>query len=401
MRHKTPSAGSLAGRLALGNVLVVLMPALAPAHAESQPDGLSVGGYFTQSLNLVSIDDSEGHTFEDEVLTQNAEIHFTARKRLDNGIKVAAHIQLEGATESDQIDEHFISLSADWGKLIVGAENGVGHLMQIRAPSFVPGLKMYDNSLTDEGIERAYSEIFRVPVDANDADRGLQNIIEDAHMSTKLEHISDDANKLSYMTPKVGGLQLGLSYTPNNDGRTGSVDNLIASAADDDLQEDIIEMALTYSGRRDGVKYAFGYSSVTGDTRDDGKDPESTSTGLRVAWSDYIFGANFSTYDHFNTLAGGKYGGDKIDTLNYGLRYRRGDAHWGIGRTESEEALSGTAGNITEYEEWMIGGGYKIASGVGLGYYYAESEATRPNAAADQTRSGDISTLGMTLDLRF
>ena len=68
---------------------------------------------------------------------------------------------------------------------------------------------------------------------------------------------------------------------------------------------------------------------------------------------------------------------------------------------ESEEALSGTAGNITEYEEWMIGGGYKIASGVGLGFYYAESEATRPHAADDQTRSGDISTLGVTLDLRF
>ena len=49
----------------------------------------------------------------------------------------------------------------------------------------------------------------------------------------------------------------------------------------------------------------------------------------------------------------------------------------------------------------MIGGGQKIADGVSLGYYYAESEATRPNVASDETRSGDISTLGMTLDLRF
>ena len=156
MQHKTPSTGSLTGHLSLGSAIAALVLATAPAHAEPKPDGLSVGGYFTQSLNFVSIGDSDGHTFEDEVLTQNAEIHFTARKRLDNGIKLAAHIQLEGATESDQIDEHFISLSADWGKLIVGAENGVDHLMQVRAPSFVPGLKMYDNSLTDEGIVRAF-----------------------------------------------------------------------------------------------------------------------------------------------------------------------------------------------------------------------------------------------------
>lgn len=386
--HTLISKGPFAGHIMLASALVALLLA-APVQAESPKDGLSVGGYFTQSLNIVSIDDNAGVTFEDEVLTQNAEIHFTARKRLDNGIKVAAHIQLEGATENDQIDEHFISLSADWGKLIFGAENGVGHLMQVRAPSFVPGLKMYDNSLTDEGIERVYGDILG------------ENTIEDAHMSTKLEHISGDANKVSYLTPKVGGLQFGLSYTPNNKDRDGAVDNLIASDADDELQEDIIEMALTYYGRVGGVKYKFGYSTVAGDTRGDGEDPESTSTGLRVAWSDYVFGANLSTYDHLNTLEGGKYSGDKIDTLNYGLRYRRGDAHWGIGWTESEEGLNGTTGNITEYEEWMIGGGHKIAAGVSIGYYYAESEATRPNAASDETRSGDISTLGMTLDLRF
>ena len=86
MQHKTTSTGSLTGRLLLGSALGALMLATAPARAESEPDGLSVGGYFTQSLNFVFIDDSQGHTFEDEVLTQNAEIHFTARKRLDNGI---------------------------------------------------------------------------------------------------------------------------------------------------------------------------------------------------------------------------------------------------------------------------------------------------------------------------
>ena len=294
MQHKTTPTGSRTGRLLLGSAPGTLMLATAPARAESQPDRLTVGGYFTQSLNFVSIDDSEGHTFEDEVLTQNAEIHFTARKRLDNGIKLAAHIQLEGATESDQIDEHFISLNADWGKLILGVENGVGHLMQVRAPSFVPGLKMYDNSLTDEGIERVY-----------DLSLGV-NTIEDAHMSTKLEHISGDANKLSLITPKVGGLQLGISYTPNNNNRNGSVDNPVASDANNILQEDIIELALTYAGGLGGLKYKIGYSSVNGETRGAGHDRESTSTGLRIAWSDYILGANLSAYDNLNALNGGK-----------------------------------------------------------------------------------------------
>ena len=44
---------------------------------------------------------------------------------------------------------------------------------------------------------------------------------------------------------------------------------------------------------------------------------------------------------------------------------------------------------------------HKIASGVRLGYYYAEREAKRLNVAAVDNRDGDIASLGMTLDLRF
>lgn len=382
----------------MGVIFALAMSAAAimtitTAHAQSQEKhGLKINGYFTQSLNLVDIDDRDGLTLEDEVLTQNAEIHFNYTRKLDGGTVLGGHVQLEGATESDQIDEHYLSLTGDWGRLLLGAENGVGHLMQVRAPSFVPGLKMYDNSLTDEGLEDAYMALFGVDADT-------PPVINDAHMSTKLEHISGDANKISFITPKVGGTQFGLSFTPNNRDRNGSTDNQAATTTDDDLQEDIIELALSYSGRLGGVKYKFGYSAVQGDSLNGEIDPESNSAGVRIAWANYVVGANQSSYENLDQLSGTAYAANsaKIDTQNIGVRYRLSPgAQIGLGWTQSEESAR-NGDETTEYDEWMIGGGMRLGEGVRLGYYYSQSEAGR--LAEDD--SAEISVLGATIDLRF
>lgn len=245
--------------------------AVAPASAE--PMDFTIGGYFTQSVQLVDIDDHEGMTFEDEVFAQDGEIHFKGKTKLKNGTELGLRVELEASESSDQIDEHYLYLKGDWGKLILGAENGIGHLMQVRAPRFVPGLKMFDNSTTDDIYESAYDEHLD------------DNAIEDAHMSTKLEHISGDANKLSYMTPRVGGLQLGVSYAPNNAKPYGGENNAGASA--DATQEDIIELGVSYKGMVRGVGYKFSYTAVEGDTvTPDRPKPESISTGLALSYGD-------------------------------------------------------------------------------------------------------------------
>ena len=205
----------------IGVSLLVLLGMSSPVMAQDKsPIDLQLGGYFIQSVNLVDVDKEGTSSFEDEVLAQNGEIYFKAKTTLPEGTEIGVRIELEaeGASE-DLIDEHYLYIKADWGKVILGAENGVGHLMQVRSPRFVPGLKMFDNSITETIIEEAYDLQF-----------DAVNVIQDAHMSTKLEHISGDANKFSYLTPKVGGLQLAASYTPNNRDRNGSKNNVATSS---------------------------------------------------------------------------------------------------------------------------------------------------------------------------
>jgi outer membrane protein OmpU len=302
-----------------GFALLALLGASLPAMAQDKPTiDLTLDGYFTQSVNLVDVDTKGGASFEDEVLAQEGEIHFKAKTILPSGTEIGARVELEaeGATD-DLIDEHYLYLKGDWGKVILGAENGVGHLMQVRAPRFVPGLKMFDNSVTEEIIEDAY-----------DLQLG-SDVIEDAHMSTKLEHISGDANKFSYLTPKVGGLQVGVSFTPNNRDRNGGENNVATSYPGDGshrLQEDIIEMAFRFTGSYRGFGYRLSHSNVSSDTLLGTLDPESNSTGLQVYWDDWVFGANLSEYENLQALPDDKYSGSaNIETLNYALKYKQGD----------------------------------------------------------------------------
>lgn len=140
-----------------GVAALFVTSAFLPAQAE--PPKLSIGGYFTQSINLLDADHREGDEtgdIEDEVLAQNAEIHFKGSTKLRSGTEIGFRVELEAEATGDQIDEHYLYLKGDFGKLIMGAENGVGHLMQVRAPSFVPGLNFFDNSITDDAIEKAY-----------------------------------------------------------------------------------------------------------------------------------------------------------------------------------------------------------------------------------------------------
>ena len=146
-------------------------------------------GGFVQSVAAVEAD-SDTDNLEDEGIVQNAEIHFKGKAMLDGGTEIGLKIQLEAETSSDQIDEHYVYAKGDWGKLIVGAENGVAYLGEVTAPGFVAGLKMHDNSLTNAVIQNAYEVAF-----------DQKSVIEDANMSTKIEHISSDANKVSYFTP--------------------------------------------------------------------------------------------------------------------------------------------------------------------------------------------------------
>src|SRR5262247_3711016 len=85
---------------------------------------LSVGGFFKTAYMVNFDDDSEGEAGNErntDGFFSDAEIYFRGSTVLDNGLEVGARVELEGETDSDQIDEAWIFFSGGFGEIHIGS----------------------------------------------------------------------------------------------------------------------------------------------------------------------------------------------------------------------------------------------------------------------------------------
>jgi len=179
----------------------------APA---SQPIQVTVGGYMYQFVSYVSQDDrSNGSSSSQATLTSkparvsvnhDAEIWFQGKTTLANGISVALRVELEAATESDQIDEAFAIVEGAFGRIEIGSTDNAAFKTSIHAPEAAVGI----------GAAGGYNTII-----GNLVARPTRSPYLDSPLGSVLPRFfDDDAEKVSYYTPRFEGFQLGLTYTP-------------------------------------------------------------------------------------------------------------------------------------------------------------------------------------------
>jgi hypothetical protein len=317
--------------LAVAALLMALLIGASGARAaeEAKPVGLSVGGFFTQGLGMVDINDDR---LEEEVLLENAEIHFRGKTILDSGTEIGFRVELEAYTKDDQIDETYFYAKGNWGKIILGAENGVAYL---------------------------------------------------------------------------AGVQVGVSYTPNNKERNGGASNF--TVFDGSEQREIYEYSMTYDAALGSGRIEIGASGVE-THRGTGDKPQSRSLGLKYSLGDWSIGGSRSIFNHLD-MVDTRYKHDaknnnhgsiarEIDTANYTVSYRLSDdSRVGLGFTRSDET-SPLAAQVSQYREYMLGGGTRIAPGVSIGYFVQDVELKRPGVTSGSKRE-EFQVLGLTLDLKF
>ena len=138
----------------------------------------------------------------------DAEIHFNGRATLDSGMKIHARVELEGQNNhsqganhpktgnpsSDPIDEYFLSVSGSFGQIILGGTGGAPVEMLIGLTGLWATGVGETLNFDDAWIPSAAGNHY-----------GLQH----ARLDT------GDAEKVTYISPKLGGFQVGLTYSPN------------------------------------------------------------------------------------------------------------------------------------------------------------------------------------------
>jgi outer membrane protein OmpU len=350
---------------------------LSPVMAE--PFDFSVGGYFNSVVYNVDADtayddkdkSSERTAFQDISFQEDAEIIFKGKGKTTHGLTVGMQIQLEGATEKDQIDEHYIYVSGDFGKVEVGAENSGANKLQIFAPRFA-GWKTYDNNFGTWSSVAKYEK-------------------------PKHDNYSADANKLTYYSPKFSGLEVAYSITPSSENKEGAgTDALLAKLDGTQTHEDIHSFGLRYTAKLGGIRVKTSFTTEKGDyiegdenKGDENKgEMEETAYGLSLSSGRVTLGAtHFLSDEH-------KAGGNDWEITHVGLAYKWSKATTiGAGfHSQKDTQTNSNADMATDIT--IIGGSTKLGSGVKLTY-------THEMVDSDGEGASDANFTGVGLLLKF
>ncbi len=138
----------------------------------------------------------------------NAEIYFSGKAELNNGIVIGAMVQLEAGTEpstsSKTIDESYMTVDSKIGRIIVGNVKNVAQQMSVTAPDFsTVGLQDsdYDHLIIAPAGFEFYDATFPL--------------------------FDDISTKISYITPTVAGFTAGFSFMPGNSTKGQDNNNLL------------------------------------------------------------------------------------------------------------------------------------------------------------------------------
>jgi len=183
-------------------------PALAQTKASveafDQPIELQLGGYMTwygtygnQHKDTRTITGATVDSYNHADLMGNAEIYFSGKTKLQNGVEIGAMVQLKAGTDSSTsdhvVDETYMTIDSKIGRIIAGNVKNVSNQMSVTAPSA--------SSVGEQ--ETDFTRILVVP----------QNF---AYNKATYALLDDVSTKLSYVTPTFADLTLGVSLMPGN-----------------------------------------------------------------------------------------------------------------------------------------------------------------------------------------
>ena len=281
------------------------------------------------------------------------EIWFDGATKLDNGLDVGIHIELEagGNTDtntaygtSDIIDKSYVYVSGGFGKVIIGTESNGTVLMHTMAP----------DAASNTGADGILT--------------GGLSVIRPASMSTKTTTEIDtdaEADKLTYVSPSFYGFNVGGSYVPNasednqNTFNNGSVNN---------EANEIYGLAAMYNNTFGGVGVKASAGWVTYDLGQSFARGNEYSAGTQLSYAGFTLGGSYrgvrenaagnSQVANGNSASG--------DTWDIGLMYETGP--WAVSLFYFNSTANGdtSISNQDEFSVYQLSGKYNMGAGVDL-----------------------------------
>lgn len=366
---------------AIASVTLLASVAIAQEKkTENQPVKLGLGGYF--NIFFGAGDDTLQNRREHHI-ARDSEIYFQGTTQLDNGLTVGATVQLEGETCSDQIDESFIYFEHEYGRLELGARNG----------AYVK--PAYTTPQGFLGVNTPSVNFINAPTRTNGT-----GVASGTTGGAESFDLAGDSEKITYYTPRIMGLQLGVSYTPET-AEAGLIDGGIGvqgSTFQPNNGAHDVENIWEFSGNftetfGDLGVTAFGGTSLGqlenhngGATTGRSGDPTSYQFGLGLSYMGFNVGGQYGHQDNNRATfaAGGATGSTDSDFYSAGINYVTGS--WTVGFqyvNMDVEYQNGTRKQADQLDSFEVGTTYNVGPGINVGTSVIWHDYSSPNLGAN------------------
>lgn len=323
----------------LGTTALIGAATLFASAAHAEGPAVTLGGFVDFQAGYVDQDlDATGTVGGRDLKFQNdTEIHVKVDGKADNGLGYGAVVELEADVTPDadgegfNADKTYLFLESNFGRVELGNNFAPTHTMKVDASTFARGTGGVDG-------------------DFYDFVAGTAGFIVTPDLPLNYVSATEDATKIVYYTPRAGGFQAGVSYTPDS-GNSGTAAGFTTDA-DLGQDENVFDLGLNYTGQYDQVGIA---ASATGSF---GSAETSATEDLEA----YALGLNLN---YMGFTAGGSYG-DYQDSLgantdasfwNVGLGYETGPFGASVSYFDSEAGTN-------EFSNLIVGADYKLAPGL-------------------------------------
>jgi outer membrane protein OmpU len=364
-----------------GTTALVAAGVLGAGSAAAEGISLGLGGYMNTYFSVAGIDEASSTTadYNPTGLFSDGEVHFKGEYKHDNGITFGVNVQLEAfgtANTGDTIDEKYIEVKGDFGRVVAGSENSAAYIMHYAAPTV--GLP----------INSGWVTVF-IPQPA-----GMIGTFRGTLGSTYLD-FGNDENVITYYTPRFSGFQLGVTYAPsvvaNGDGKNFPVE---ADTETEYHNGFAVGMNFVEDFNGFGVAISGGYRRATVDDARDAAgadDYQAISAGVNLSYAGFTIGGSYA-----NELDGAATAGNVAQTKGYswdaGVSYAAGP--WAVGATYfhgENEGLLSVAGE-DQLDAVEVGVSYQVGPGISArgGVMWAEWETEE-----GEDQSGIVGAVGL------
>ena len=274
----------------------------------------------------------------------DSEVHVNGSGTTDAGMKWSAHIEMETDAGSSGNDETWVRFSGSWGQINLGTEDGAEDLMEYHSSSA--------HKAGDGGVDGDFYDA----IDWNAANPRFA-------AGAKLAQDSGDDPKITYFTPRVGGLQAGVSFTPDlgGNGRNTSADD----AASDDFQSSW-GFGVNFVQKIGGAKVQVSAVGHIADHEDDDATPDEElrawAVGAAVNYGNWAVGGSYQDVGDGGELK--SVGDDDATSWNVGVGYSQGPVKLGLSYIHAE--VEDPAGGDDEADAVIFGVTYSLGGGASV-----------------------------------